>query len=450
MDPQASSHSTEVLLAFRLGWTLSEFMGRARHADLKFRKTSQWAVPRDLLGFEPHEAPRLSYSDGVSSQESAWWQSALRLVALADALHLLSDEFPNAQAIRSWPEAIYRLTYRLPEKSDKQQTDKRAEEKWVSPRDYYETLEPWCRRADLVLGTRDEMASLAFTTAGEIADTYWSMRRQSWGDKRDKRDNSWHKLINHQRMNVIIARLRVFEDRLPTLVGPALRFALFRWGIARDLGYRGQRLIVEYEWLWHWFHWWPWMMRVRRHLKERQRKRVSLPREQGGQGVLEALAKRDEESLCGQLHEQARRWQELILGDRLPANYLDFSDRFHIAWQSLLLYVVLLILIVVVAAGAGYLLVLILGSWLAWVGDWVISRLTPKTMQPATLKESMEIAKIVVPGLAGLVAFIGGALRELWQGAIGLYPRVRNWLVRRRVERATWVSWQARKYQLRR
>jgi hypothetical protein len=442
---QQQDNSSEVLLAFRLGWTIAEFMGRARQADFEFRKKSQWAVPRDLLGFESHEAPRLSYSDGVSSKESAWWQSALRLVALADALNLLGDGFLNVPTIRSWPESIYQLTYRLPKEPGKQKIERPTEEKWLTPRDYYAMLEPWCRQVDLTLSARGEMASLAFTTGGEIADTCWFMRRRPRGEKRDGRDNSWHKLINHQRLNAVINRLKVFEDRLPSLVGPALRFSLFRWGIAHDLGYKGERLIVEYEWLWHWFHWWPWVMRQRRRLIERRRKRENRPRERKGQGVLQALTEKDEELVCGRLDEQARRWQELILGERLPTNYLDSADRFRIFWQSWLIYIVLLFLSVAAAAGAGYLLVLVLGSWLALAGDWIVSRLTPATTQPATLKESFEIVKIVVPGLAGLVAFAGGVLRDLWHGAAGLYPRVRDWLVRCKVERATWVRWRAKK-----
>jgi len=434
-----------VTLAFRLGWTVSEFMGRARQADLRYREVGQRAPPKELRGFETYEAPRLSYSDGIHSSEGAWWQSALRLVALANALDLLDDEFPQTQTIRSWPERIYRLTYRLPEEPSRQQIPKPAEEEWLTPRDYYRTLEPWCRQVDLVLSTRDEAAALAFTVGGEIADTYWFMRRQRWGMPRDGRNDSWHKLINHHRLNAIISRLKVIEERLPPLIGPVLRFSLFRWGIANDLGYDGNRLIVEYERLWHWFHWWPWMMRTRDRLKTRRRRRENRSREQKGRGVLETLAADDERALHNRLHEQARRWQELILGEALPTDYLTFVDRFHIAWLSLLIYILLLVLFTAGAAGVGYLLVLILGGGLAAIGEWIISRLAPATTQPGTLKESVEIAKVVVPWLTGLVIFAGSVLRDAWHGAAGLYPRVRDWLLRRKIERAVWVSWQPKK-----
>ena len=433
------------VLSFRLGWTISEFMGRARQADLKYHEKSQWAPTKGLREFELYEAPRLSYSDGINSLEGAWWQSALRLVALASALDLLSDQFPQSPTIRSWPERIYRLTYRLPEEPGKQQMPKPAEEEWLTPRDYYEVLEPWCRQVDLTLNARDEAAAMAFTAGGEIADTYWFMRRRSWGTPRNSRNDSWHELINHKRLNVVVDRIKVFEDRLPLLVGTSLRFSLFRWGIANDLGYDDNRLIVEYEWLWRWFHWWPWMMRRRSGLKARRRRKENLPRERKGQGPLETLTADDERALHDQLHEQARRWQELVLGETAPADYLDFDDRFHIAWQTPVLYMALLTLLMAVAVGAGYFLVLVLGGGLALVGDCIIAHLTPSTTQPGTLKESVEIAEVVVPWVTGLVIFAGGVLRDAWRGAAGLYPRVRGWLVRRRVERAVWEPWRSRK-----
>lgn len=444
---QKDSSLNTVQVAFRLGWTVSEFMGRARQADRLYREKDQWTAPRDLRGFLSREAPRLSYSDGISSQESAWWQAALRLVALADALDLPKDLLPQTEVIRTWPDSIYRLTYRLPPEDGKQQVEKPSEAEWRSPRDYFEVLEPWCRQVELMLNARDEMAALAFSTGGEIADTFWFMRRDRWGERRDGRDDSWHKLIHHQRLNVIIDQLKTFEDRLPPLVGPALRFSLFRWGIARDLGYRGERLVVEGEWLWHRFHWWPWMIDRRKALLERRRKRENRPRERKGQGVLESLDKKDEELLYNRLFEQSRRWQELILGERLPLNYLDFRARLTLFWQSWLSYLVLLLLIAAVAAGIGYLLFFVLGSGLVWIGDWIVAFLTPEKAQPGTLKDSFEIAKIVIPVLTGLVAFVGGVLRTLWQEAVGLYPRVREWLTRRKVERATWVSWRAKKSQ---
>lgn len=434
-----------VLLAFRLGWTISEFVGRARQADLRFREKDQWAIPRNLLGFERYEAPRLSYSDGVSSRESAWWQATLRLAALADALNLLGDGFPEASAIKSWPEHVYQLTYRLPDSSDKQQSEKPSTEQWLSPRDYYEVLEPWCRKVELALSARDEMAALAFTTGGEIADTCWFMRQRSWGEPRDRRNNSWQQLLHYERLNIIIARLKVFEARLPSLVGPALRFGLFRWGFARDLGYKNGQLIVEYQWLWHWFHWWPWMMGVRRRLMVKRRRAEGVQRERNGAGALTALTQEDEAQLFSQFHEQARRWGELILGERLPTGYLDYAARFHIVWQSALIYLVLLVLIVIASVGVGYLLVLVLGEWSVFILNEVFSHLKPTTIQPAVLKDSFEILKIAVPLLTGLAAFIGGVLRAVWGEVIGLYPRVKDWLVRRKVERATWISWRARK-----
>jgi hypothetical protein len=144
--------SKDVLLAFRLGWTVSAFMGWAREEDLKYRRKRQWAPPKELRGFKPHEAPRLSYSDGICSSEGAWWHSALSLVALADALDLLDEEnFPEAKEICGWPEKIYWLSFRMPEDSGKQQVKKPTVKEWLSPRDFYQVLEPWGRQAALAL-----------------------------------------------------------------------------------------------------------------------------------------------------------------------------------------------------------------------------------------------------------------------------------------------------------
>jgi hypothetical protein len=426
-----TGENSVITLAFRLGWTVSEFMGRARWADLRYRSKNQWAIPVDLREFDLYESPRLSYSGGINSPEAAWWQSALRIVALADALELLSDEFPHSPTIRSWPERIYRLTYRLPEEPGKQQIPKPTEREWLTSRGYYEILEPWCRQVELVLSARHEAAALAFTVGGEIADTYWFMRRRSWGTPRDNRNDSWHELINHQRLNVVIRRLKVFEKCLPSLLGPVLRFSLFRWGIANDLGYDDNHLIIEYQRLWHWFHWWPAIMHLRNRLKARRRRCEDRPREQEGRGVLETLTADDEGLLHNRLHEQARRWQDLILAERLPTDYLSFVDRFHVAWQSLSTYVILLVLFTAGAMGLGYLLVPVLGSALTALWDLIISWLKPVTTQPGTLKESIEVAEVVVPWLIGLIVFVGGVLRGVWHGAAGLYPRAQDWLIRR-------------------
>jgi hypothetical protein len=223
--------------------------------------------------------------------------------------------------------------------------------------------------------------------------------------------------------------------------GTGLRFSLFRWAVAHDLRYEGNRLIVEHErWL-HWFHWWPWAMRQRDVWKERRRQREGHERDKKS-GMLVALEAEDEQALRNGLREQARCWHELIMGERPLESHLNLSARFNLAWQGPLLYFVLLVLLAGVVALAGYVLLAIVGGWLAaWV-EWALNALVPAQMQPATLKESTEIAKTVIPWLTGLVVFAGGMLRDAWRGAAGLYTRARNWLVRRKVERAVWVPLQ--------
>ncbi len=441
-----------ILLALRLGWTISEFLGRTRQYFAlpdKDKKSN-----RDLCGFADYEAPRFTYSDGVRSSEGAWWQSAIRLAALAEALNLLDDR-ETSNKIRAFPDRVFKLTY--PALVNPRPEADEALDISFSPRYCYEILEPWCRQVDLTLNTKDERASLAFTVGGEIADTFWFMRFQDpssfassgaasdtisvWGSARNwGKYDSWHQLLNHKRLNVIIDRLKVFESELPNSIGPILRFSLFRWSIAHGLTYRKKGLTLEYEWLWHTFHALPWLMTLRNRRIEVVLKRFGRPLEKES-GMLENLEVKDEGKLYRKLRKQSQEWQRLILGEKLPQNYLKATDRFNVTWQSVAIYLILLTLIVHITAIIGYFLVLILGGWVTHMGNFIISGLTPTTTQPQALKDSFEIAKIIVPWLAGLTAFIGGVLRGVWQGAVGLYPRIRDWLVQRKIERNVWVSW---------
>jgi hypothetical protein len=411
MEEIKTDEAQSITLALRLGWSLGEFMGRAR----RYQPVSMATVsglqgelsPRELRGFGASEAPRLTYSNRYFSEEGAWWQAALRTVSLADQLNLLSEKSAQTEEIQALPEQAYGLTF-----------GGEVESENCTPRDFYELLEPWSREVGTNLATRFDQAALAFRAGGQIADTYWYMRdKEHHGEPRDlSRQDSWHELLNHKRLMTVIEDIKRFEGHLPNLVGPCLRFSLYRWAIAHDLEYQGEGLTL---------------VRRQRH------KDPQADREKGG--ILKRLEPKDEAAILWRLSRQAEIWQALILGTRIPESYLNRHDTRLIVWRSLARYSLLVVAAVAGLSVTGYALIVLLGGWLSLGMSKLLGLLAPSQGQPETLNKSLSLVTESLPLVAGAIVFATSLLRDGWIEAHGLWDQVRAVVKEDQVKRSTWV-----------
>lgn len=417
MEKERAKEPPDVTLAFRLGWSLSEFMGQARLAWTKSseseKKEQPTSTPKELRGFADDEAPRLTFSNRYFSNEGAWWQSAMRIVCLAEQLRLLSEEEDDQtnEAIRALPDQIYAFTYG---------GDDEELEAASPPRDFYSLLEPWSRKIGTELATQSDQAALAFRAGGQVADTYWFMRgEEHYGEPRDEnKQDSWHQLLNHKRLVPIIEEVKRFDRELPPLVGECLRFSLYRWMIAHDLEYKRDRLEL---------------------VRDEEEKSSGVPREKGG--ILKQIEPEDEKQIVDRLADQAKVWQELILGTRPPESFLNQRARQAVVEKTVGWYALLIVGATVGLSLLGYLLVVVLGGAVSALAAWLWDILSPTDPQSDTVKTSVEIVVKTLPLVTGAVVFVASLLREGWMGARGSWKRLYEYIREQEIKECTWVPW---------
>jgi hypothetical protein len=413
MEEVQVEETSSVVLALRLGWSMSEFMGWARRAWARHQtrqgRRRQQQPPKELRGFADDEAPRLTYSNRYFSPEGAWWQAALRIVSLAEQLAVMDEDDETAVEIRALPDRVYALTYGEGDESEGRRH---------SPRDFYDLLEPWGREVGIKLAGRSDQAALAFRIGGQLADTYWFMRDEGhFGAPRDgHKQDSWHQLLNYKRLNRIIEDLKLVEDELPPWVDECLRFSIYRWMIAHDLEYRGDDLVL---------------------VRSKHRKDSGMERER--ESSLKQIRREDEKRIVERLEQQVQIWQALILGQRDPESYLNRSRRRWALWRAVLHYLLVTIGATFVLSLVGYGLVVVLGGVVSTVFTWVLETLPPTEAQPDTLKTSLEVVAGVLPLVTGAIVFVASSIRDGWTEARGLWHRVHEAARGEEIKRSTWV-----------
>lgn len=401
-----NSVSKQVLLAFRLGWSISECLGRARLlADGNSKIVN--IAPKELQGFAENEAPRLTYSNRYFSDVGAWYQAAHRVMAFAEQLDMLEVANESISEFRLLLERIYVVTFGTPQ----------AQEQLPTPRGLYDSLEPWSRQVGERLAAKSDQAALAFTVGGELADTYWFMRTE-YGLPRDKqRQDSWHQLLNYKRLTKLIDRIQEFEEYLPPFVGTCLRYSLYRWMVAHDLEYQQDHLTLVRE----------------RELKDQQVEREKSE-------ILKVIKAEDEMRIAQKLREQAQVWQNLILGTRVPESYLSKAVRRQIWRGTLWRYGLAMIGVVLGVTLLGYFFIGVVGGGLAAIVNVIWTNLTPKDAQSETLKDSLDIVVKTLPLLSSGLIFVISVLRWGWQLLQKLLEGIEMRLKTQAVQHATWVD----------
>lgn len=406
--------TSTVILALRLGWALSEFMGQARQVWEKRQQEGTQKIDKVFQGFAEDEAPRFNFSNRYFSEAGGWWQAALQIVSLAQKLNLFEKD-DIADTIQTLPDQIYAFIF----EPDKANLNKR------SPRDFYNLLESWSCKAGVKLAVRSDRAALAFKVGGQLADTYWFMRDQEgFGQPRTDKQDSWHQLLNHKRLVTVIEDMKRFDEELPPLVGECLRFSLYHWMIAHDLDYQDGKLTL---------------------VRNESKKNPNLERENSR--ILKKLEANDEKNIKQRLSKQAKIWYDLIFGWRSPESYLNKQERRIVFWQVVGLYALRVLGAAIGLGVTGYLLIWGLGSWLFFIFNWLSTTfnwLLPTNLQPETPDKTVEIVAKSLPFITSAVVFVVSLLRDSWLGMRGLWAKIYFGQRNQKIKESTFVSWQGR------
>ncbi|MFQ5614628.1 MAG: hypothetical protein ACE5H9_21105 [Anaerolineae bacterium] len=290
----------------------------------------------------------------------------------------------------------------------------------LSSQAVYERLESWSlmtlARMEAVSGT----LAMAFTFGGDLADTFWGMRAPPRYQPQGKARDSWHTLLDRERVLRLIRRGRRLQPHLSTSVGLALRHSLWEWNLARELSYSEVTgsLSVVYPGLHRWR-----ALSGLRWLRERLKRDHRPP---------ETLPPAQEKALHDRLSRQAETWADLIHGTREPTEHLKPSDWRAVSWlaagMSLVTTTVILALIVIAVV------------LLIRLATLVYSRFAAQIALPTGFSEQWTLVTTLVAVALGLVTQAGRVLR----GLASLYRRGRSWLVERKVEQRTLFSWDGR------
>lgn len=404
----------EVQQALSLGWVLAEILGRWRQGLQPPRKPQT----HDRLSFSSHE---VLPGDALS-------MAAQRALILAQNLQLAVPQPDTASEV---------TIASLSDLVDAYMADPQAHP-LPDAEAVRSMLEDWSRSVWIALAARSQDLATAFSLGGSLADTYWYMWPPGRTAKRKVRvKETWQDLLSRQRMGELISRLRMIEESLPPNVAPALMHSLDRWGIATELERRRDgKLRISYKLLFA-LRRFSWARKLRYRLKVRKFRSLS--------GMVVSLSGDEERALYRNLARQAEIWGDLVRGDRLPVSYLTPSDWEWINWVSRITYMAAILLGGVLGVATMSVLLPLFSRV-----SLRVSSATSQALPEITKKEFLGIPLdprelsawfSVIATLSTFVVFVGGVVARFFRTLVGVYDRLRAWLIRRRIQARTTIVW---------
>lgn len=394
-----------IQLAIRLGWSVAAVYGQIRT-----RKQLSLRAPDPRGSSEP--LPRLSYSDRGFTVPERLWINARRILELSE---ILIGALPGVDQPQRIPDAVYRL----PDRIRKYMADPHG----VSLPDdesLYQVLQKWTLDIWIRFAAAPEPLALAFTLGGSLADTYWYMRSPERSHE-GKSKESWHELLERQRLMDNLYRVRRLEEYLPPRVGLCLRHSLWEWGIARELERHDDKLHMAYPVLYR--------LRSLGPIGKWRASRMREHRKREGVETFVTLSEQEEHDLHNHLKEQSHIWENLIHGTRRPRQYLRASD-----WQ----------MIRILALGTCVLIVVALVALLAYVVpgiiqflDFLMRRSLIQIEFPTKLNKHLEY----ISALGTVLLFVATQIVRSFRDLARLYRAIREWFFERKLEQRTLVSW---------
>jgi hypothetical protein len=365
---ETESGNRPPLLAFRLGWTTAELLGRLRRG---YR-------PRKLPAHDDDYAPRLSVSHGQpTSVGEQFWLAARRLVDLGEALDLWSQPASPAP-----PHLVHLLPARL---EDWVEGDKSVA---LTPAELREMLNDWSLDAWSRLHVQDDALARTFTAGMSLADTYWSLRRPpatGTEDTRLKRE-LWNEPLRFRRLAEERRRLKEIAGDLPTGISDVLRHHLRHWSIGTELVRDGGRLSRV-----HWLH--------------RPSHRLGLLHRRTPATKVPSLDRDEERAIQDALERQAEIWRDLIFGLRTPESYLYLRERAWLAWLARALFLLLLLVPLGIIAVT---LVSLASVWLGGVAVPGLLSAVENTVDQAPVTAWNDLLKLLSTLLTTIGAFVVG------------------------------------------
>lgn len=420
-----NDRSTDVLNALRLGWILSELLGRIRKG----------ARPPAQQPDDPDYAPRLTVGEGTTRRSrTGLLFAAHRLLALSVALDVRCDDAPSLQAlVDGSPPALERWL-------------NGEQDRFLTPAQLRDVLEAWSLRVWAQLNARSEAAGLAFTLGTSLADTYWYLRKPAQRPQSCPRQEDWRELLLVYRLDVDRKRLETLRPHLPEYVVTILQLHLNQWSIGSELYRNADGRLTRLPRLLRVSH--PigiltWSVKSDTWWQRSRRFRLTHPL-----GYLRVfrrpnrspeLTAEEEIQLQDNLARQADIWSSLIFGMRTPTSYLESRDRLWIrllTWGGVLL--------ALLGLGLVFRWLYVLLSPMLAVG---LSPLTPQIESVVTaflrapadgVADWVAVAVQLIPILSGLIALLIGTYRWTLRFYSGWNDRLTSWFV---VRRRTLVPW---------
>lgn len=368
--------------ALRLGWLTAELLGLLRQnaLDVAAHNSNRKKRPKYR---------RLSISDRPADDlEDELTLCLPEFAALAEALGTLnaSDASQPISAL------INQIRVYL--------DDPRHVER-VDPGAARYVLERWSLESGARLAARDAQAGRAFGAGASIADTYWHMAVPSADNPQPARGETWKRLLDHRRMDQEAVRIQELAPALSPLLTGALAASLRAWGIA-------------------------------------ERFEAYLQPTPNASGTVSEPPPEAVAQMHTALRRQARNWRRLIMGERLPEDFLTRTNR-H--WRTVIHWGTAIVLEAALVLGSLAALAQVLQTMgpTLWADAWtrVIA------LQPGGAAPTLELKDVITS-----VALLGPLAVVLWNGTAWLVTASRQlfaWTQRtvtqRFVNRALLVPW---------
>jgi hypothetical protein len=389
------------VLAFRLGWTVAELLGRLRKGQRPMQERAR---------HDEAYAPRLSVSDGrPANQAEAFALTARRLVDLATALDLWPEPLPEKfQQVRRLPDEIERWLQGAQVRDMTPAGLRRRLNEW--------SLEVWSR-----LEARDDGLARAFVAGMSLADTYWYLRRPARAAGVDRRlaEEDWRRLLSIYRLDAERGRLQGLADDLPEDVAGVIRSHLRQWSIGTELYYDDEGRLRRLAW--------PFRRSHPLGILHRWRKVKRSPE----------LPPADERAIQTALERQAQTWHSLLFGLRKPESYLYARERQVVMWLARGLAFFLLLGLL---GGLAIVLVSLAAVWVGGVAVPSLFKAMQDTVAQATTTGWNDLLKLISSLLAAIGAFVA-IIRPLPGWLWTLYKQIRHLLIVNLVARRTLVDW---------
>ncbi len=392
---------SQSVLAFRLGWTATELLGRLRKGVRPFQSR---------VRHDEAYAPRLSVSDGrPANKAEAFELTAHRLVDLAEALDLWPEPPPEA----------FREARRLPDEIERWLRG--AQVRDMTPAALRRLLNEWSLEVWSMLEARDDKLARAFVAGMSLADTYWYLRRPARAAAVDRRlaQEDWRRLLSLYRLDAERGRLQGLADELPDGVADVIRSHLRHWSIGTELYYDKEGRLRRLAW--------PYRRSHPLGLLHRWRPITRSPE----------LAPADERAIQDALERQALTWHALLFGLRKPESYLYARERQMVMWAARGLAFFLLLGLI---GGAAIVLVSVAAVWLGGVAVPSLFNAMQDTVAQATTTGWNDLLKLISSLLAAIGAFVA-IIRPLPGWLWTLYKGIRHRLVVYLVAVRTRVDW---------